>query len=237
MMRSKLFLFVILSMVIITSCEKSIYTERERSLFITPIFDHDVNLDSINTLFDIVVYFDQIYCEDNSAEKWPVLYFDLEKKEIVNPQQGKNILAIGIEPSPCSDMIYEYDFSRILEVVKDGYNLEVEQERIEIDTLYNFVTLQYLNYGKDYRFSADPLNNGIWLIADKNDKLDDLNIYIAQLIEGFVQMAQQYAQIEYGKRIDQLTELEFTKLKNDLVFHLSFKYTEEEEESQIKMGY
>jgi len=227
-MRSKLFVLSVLSLLFFASCEKNIYDEREKALFTSPIFGHDVVLDSLQTLDDLISYFDRIYCEDKTVEKWPIMYFDLQNKILVNPQHGTNILAIGIEPSPCSDLVFEYDFSRILEVVKDGYNLEVENIRIEPDSLTNYVSKQYLNFGKNPKFSPSPENNGIWLISKKDDKLTNLNNYIAQLIDGYVIMAHKYAQIQYGKSLDSLTDKEFKELKSILGFHLSFKYSDEE---------
>lgn len=234
MKRNYLFI-IILGLFLLSSCEKSIYTEREKSLYMTPIFGHDVDLDSVQTLYDLVVYFDKIYCEEQAEDKWPILYFDLKNKELVNPQKGKNILAFGIEPSPCPDLMFEYDFTRILEIVKDGYNLEVEEDRVEVDSLNQYISLQYLNYGKDYRFGPDPEGNGIWLITDENDELKGLNKYLAQIIEGYKNMAQEYANLNFHKDLEQLDENEFKELKNTLVFHLSFKYIEKEPE--IKMGY
>lgn len=234
-MKLNYIILLVIGLFLLSSCEKSIYSEREKSLFMTPTFGHNVNLDSVQTIYDLVVYFDRTYCEEKSEDKWPILYFDLEKKELVNAQKGKNILAFGIEPSPCPDFVFEYDFTRILEVVKDGYNLEVEEDRIEVDSLNQYVSLQYLNYNRDYRFSHDPESNGIWLITDENDELKSLNKYIAQILEGYKNMAHEYALINFQKNLEQLDEKELKELKNTLIFHLSFKYIEQEPE--IKMGY
>jgi hypothetical protein len=227
-MKLNLVFILLFGGILLSSCEKGIYTEREKSLFINPIFGQDIVLDSINTLGDLTSYFDRIYCTDKSADKWPILYFDLEKRELINPKQGKNILAMGIEPSPCPDLIFEYDFTLILEIVKDGYNIEVEEERIEPDSLFKYIPLQYLNYGEYSKYSPYPENNGIWLISNKDDKLSNLNKYIAQIIDGFVQMAKQYAQINFGKNLQDLTDEEFAELKKTIAFHLSFKYNDEE---------
>ena len=226
-MKSKLFVLSVLSLLFFASCERSIYDEREKALFTSPIFGQDVVIDSLETIEDLVSYFDKIYCEEKTADKWPVMYFDLQKKTLVNPQHGKNILAIGIEPSPCPDMMFEYDFTRILEIVKDGYNLEVEGIRVEPDSLTKYVSKQYLNFGKNPKFSPAPNNNGIWLITKKDDKLTNLNNYIAQIIDGYVLMANKYASIQYNKSLDSLTDEEFKELKKILSFHLSFKFSDE----------
>ena len=226
-MKSKVILFSVLSLLLISACQNTIYSEREKSLFINPVFANDISLDTIHTLQDLIVAFDKIYCEDKSADKWPVLYFDLEQKKLVNPKAGKNIIALGIEPSPCPDIMFEYDYSRILEVVKDGYNLEVEEQRIEPDSLTAFVSKQYLNFGKDPMYSPDPRSNGIWLITNKDDKLSNLNEYIAQLIDGYVIMARQYSIVYYKKTLDELNDSEYQELKTTLAFHLSFKFSDE----------
>jgi len=214
-------------MLFLVSCQKSIYTEREKALFQGPFFGNDISIDSLKTLEDLLINFDQIYCEKKSQSKWPIMYFDVQKGELVNPQKGENIIALGIEPSPCPDLAFEYDFSRILEIVKDGYNLEVEDMRIEPDSLTKYVEMQYLNYGKKPNFSTDPSNNGIWLISNKDDKLSNLNPYLAQIIDGYVLMAQKYAEIQYHKSLEDLTDEEFSKLRTTLSFHLSFKYSDE----------
>ena len=123
--------------------------------------------------------------------------------------------------------MFEYDYSRILEVVKDGYNLEVEEQRIEPNSLTDFVSKQYLNYGKSSAFSLDPHNNGIWLITNKDDKLSNLNDYIRQLIEGYIIMANQYALLTNKKPLKDISDEEFAQLKTTLSFHLSFKYSDE----------
>ena len=234
-MKFQFFLLGVLGLFFITSCQNSIYSERERVLFMNPVFGHDVVIDSLETLEDLVVYFDKIYCEDKTAKQWPVLYFDVATNKLVNPSYEKNILAIGIEPSPCPNLMFEYDYSRILEVVKDGYNLEVEEQRVEPDSLTKYVSKQYLNFGANPMYSPDPENNGIWLITNKDDKLSNLNEYIAQLIKGYTIMANNYAMITFKKSLDELSDEEFAALKKTLAFHLSFKYSDEV--PQIKVGF
>ena len=227
MMNTRLLLGII-GLFLFNSCSRSSCLEdRERALFINPTFGYEIPIDSLQTLEDLVVLFDRVYCENISEDKWPILYFDTNKKEMVNPQVGKNILAIGIEPAPCPSMMFEYDYSLILEVVKDGYNLEVEGQRVELDSLASYVSKQYLNYGVNPLYSKDPQNNGIWLITNKDDKLINLNKHIAQLIEGYVQMAHKYANIQFGKSLESLDDKEFKELKNTLTFRLSFKFSDE----------
>ena len=227
-MKFRLLFLGFIVLVFASSCKQSIYNEREQELFLGPNFGYDVNIDSLQTLEDLLVYFDKVYCEDKSANQWPILYFDLENKKLVNPSHETNILAIGIEPSPCSDVMFEYDYSRILEVVKDGYNLEVEEQRIEPDSLTKYVSKQYLNFAANPMYSPSPENNGIWLITNKDDKLGNLNDYIGQLVEGYIIMAHQYALIVYKKSLDDLNDNEFAQLKKILAFHLSFKYSDEQ---------
>jgi len=227
------FRLILLSLIVVfigTSCQKEVYNEREKSLFIGPYFGYDVSLDSIQTLGDLIEFFDKTYCENENKvpDKWPILYFDLNEKRLVNPQHGKNIVALGIEPSPCSDVVLEYDFSQILEIVKDGYNLEVEDVRIEPDSLSPYISKQYLNFGKSAMYSKSPVDNGIWLISNKDDKLSNLNKYIAQIIDGYVIMARQFSKSQFHKQLDELDEKEFAQLKMILSFHLSFKYSDEE---------
>jgi len=226
-MKTLYFISSIILLLFLTSCQKSIFSEREKSLFISPVFGEDLNIDSLRTLEDLIVHLDNIYCENHTVDKWPVLYFDLEYKKLVNPSQGKNVIPIGIEPSPCPNLMFEYDFSRILEVVKDGYNLEVEEQRIEPDSLTKYISKQYLNFGTDPKYSPSPENNGIWLITNKDDKLENLNKYIWQILDGYVIMANQYAMIVYKKTLDDLSEKEFADLKKVLSFHLSFKFSDE----------
>jgi len=228
-------IFIFPLMLLMASCSKPELNEREKALFLAPVFGYDIYLDSIQTLEDLIFYFDNIYCEHHEVKKWPVMYFDLEQNKLVNPSQGENILALGIEPSPCPDLMFEYDYSRILEILKDGYNLEVEEVRIEPDSLTPYISKQYLNFGKDPKYSPDPANNGIWLISNKDDKLENLNKYLAQIIRGYVAMAREYALMTYGKSLEDLSDAQFNELHRKLAFHLSFKYSDEP--PQIKVGF
>ena len=226
-MKIPFFLSLFIILLFFTSCQKPIFSDREKELFVNPVFGEEIHLDSIITLEDFIVHLDNIYCENHSVDKWPILYFDLKNKKLVNPSQGKNILRIGIEPSPCPNLMFEYDFSRILEIVKDGYNLEVEEQRIEPDSLTQYISKQYLNFGANPMYSASPENNGIWLITNKDDKLENLNKYIGQILEGYVIMANQYAMIVYKKSLNDLSDKQFADLKKILAFHLSFKFSDE----------
>lgn len=226
-MKTSFFISSIFVLLFLTSCQKSVFSDREKELFISPNFGEVLYPDSLKTLEGLIVHLDNIYCENHSVDKWPILYFDLEHKKMVNPSQGRNIIPIGIEPSPCPNLMFEYDFSRILEVVKDGYNLEVEEQRIEPDSLTNYISKQYLNFGTNPKYSPSPENNGIWLITNKDDKLEKLNKYIWQILDGYVIMANQYAMIVYRKGLNDLSEKEFNDLKKVLAFHLSFKFSDE----------
>ena len=82
-MNTKIIILSIFSLLFFASCEKSIYNDREQALFMSPTFGQDVIIDSLQTLEDLVSYFDRIYCEEKSADKWPVIYFNVQKKTMV----------------------------------------------------------------------------------------------------------------------------------------------------------
>lgn len=228
------FFWSVFLIVLLGSCgRQSEFSEREKALFTSDIYAYNIPIDSLNTLEDLIVYLDDIYCEHSRAKKWPLLYYNLENNRLTNPPAKGNTIAFGIEPSPCSNMMFEYDFSRILEIVKDGYNIEVEGERIEPDSLQNYISLQYLNFGKDKKYSSDPVNNGIWLITNKDDKLDKLNKYIGQILRGYVHMANEYSQLKYGKKLNDLTDEQYKELRHSLAFHLSFKYSDKPVEINV----
>ncbi len=226
-MKSKLSLSIIFlfSVFILSSCNSSNeITKREKKLFVQDYQSLALPINRLTDLNDLLNYFDSTYCIKHE-EKWPYTYFDLKNK-ILTSRKNRNTIKIGIEPNPCDDMGGTYDATMILEIVKDGYNTEIEGFDTEIDSIPSFVRKQFLSFGEDPNYAIGGLGNGVWLCTKKADKLKNLNIYIYNIIEGYIKTIREYSHLAYGKSIDELNDKEFQELRNEFVFHLSFKYTD-----------
>lgn len=238
-MRNKikyLLLIVLVSLVfIIESCNSggNNLSQRERNLFVQSYHGFVIPIDSFNTLNDFLIYLDDTYCL-KKEKLWPVVYIDMKTKKLVS-KPNKNTIKIGIEPTPCINAQIQYDPTMILEIVKDGHNTHIEGEFTEIDSIPNYVKKQMLSFGKDPNYAVGALNNGIWICTNKDDKFQNLYPYIYQSVIGFLKSAREYSQMAYKKSIDKLTDKEYQEFAKEFVFHLSFKYTDEE--ASIKLGY
>jgi len=222
-----LLILSIFSTLIFTSCNSSLdMTEREQSLFVQAYQILPIPIDNLDNLNDLLLYFDSTYCI-NKEEKWPYTYVDMKLKKLVSTP-NKNTLKIGIEPNPCQDQEIKFDDTMILEIIKDGYNTQIEDYFTEVDSIPSFVRKQFLSYGEDPNYAVGGLGNGVWLCTKKADKLENLNIYIYNIVDGFINSVREYSKLAYGKTIDELSEEEFEEISQEFVFHLSFKYTDEE---------
>lgn len=202
---------------------------KEEQIFAQSYHRLVIPLDSIKTLNDLVVYLEETYCEQQN-EDWPIAYFDMKSQQLVS-ETNRNTITIGIDPSPCYKG--EYDDRMILEVIKDGYNTEVEQFFTEIDSIPSFVKKQMLSRGEDPNYAVGIRGNGIWLCTKKDDQFKNLNPYLYQLILGYVEAAREFSRIVYSKNIDELSEEEYQELLQEFVFHLSFKYTDKEASIEV----
>jgi len=217
----------ILSTLILSSCSSANdMTEREQSLFVQAYQILPIPIDKLDNLNDLLLYFDSTYCV-NREEKWPYTYLDMKQRKLVSTK-NKNTLKIGIEPNPCQDKVIKFDDTMILEIVKDGHNTTIENYFTEVDSIPSFVRKQFLSFGEDPNYAVGGLGNGVWLCTKKADKLENLNIYIYNIVKGFIKSVREYSKLAYGKSIDELSEEEFEEISQEFVFHLSFKYTDEE---------
>ena len=172
-----LFLTALLSTLTLSSCNTANdMSEREQSLFVQDYQILPIPIDKLTNLNDLLLYMDSTYCT-NMEEKWPYTYIDLKEKKLVS-KENSNTLKIGIEPNPCQDREIKFDDKMILEIVKDGYNTEIENSFSEIDSIPSFMKKQFLSYGDDPNYAVGGLGNGVWLCAKKSDKLKNLNIYL-----------------------------------------------------------
>ena len=222
-----LFILSILSSLILSSCSHSVnMTEREQSLFFQAYQILPIPIDKLDNLNDLLLYFDSTYCI-NKEEKWPYTYLDMKQKKLVS-SPNRNTLKIGVEPNPCQDQVIKFDDTMILEIVKDGHNTTIENYFTEVDSIPSFVRKQFLSYGEDPNYAVGGLGNGVWLCTKKADKLENLNIYVYNVVKGFIESVREYSKLAYGKSIDKLSEEEFEEISKEFVFHLSFKYTDKE---------
>ena len=143
----------------------------------------------------------------------------------MNPKKG---LTIFVEPPPCiSDITYNFD--DILEIQLDGNNILIEDKRMPLDSVAQFVVYQYLNYGRLEGFSKNPYTSGIWLITEKARPLSDFNEILGEVLRGFMDGYMYLSQSLYGKSICELNEEEWESLSKKMRFRLAFKYSDEEE--------
>ena len=197
-------------------------SEREENIFVQDYQQVLIPTDSLTTLGDFVDYLLDTYCF-NKEEYWPYILFDT-KKEMVVSEYNRNCIKLGIEPPPCVQGVY--DDKMVLEIVKDGYNTEIETFITEVDSIPSYVEKQMLSFGKNYNYAVGAYNNGIWLSTKRNDKLVNLNPYIAKIIEGYLASLRKYSQMAYLKSVDDLSEIEYAEIAHEFNFRLSFKYTD-----------
>jgi hypothetical protein len=158
----------------------------------------------------------------------------MKTKKLVNTK-NKNSVLVRVEPAPCINGQMEYDDHQILEIIKDGYNTEIEQIITEIDSIPSFVKKQILSWGDDPNYAIGAYGNGIWLCTKKQDKFTNLNKYIYQIIVGYLESAREYSQLVYNKSIDELSEAEYQEIANEFVFQLAFKYTDKDVQINLEM--
>lgn len=214
--------FIISFFVTLISCNAKDMSEREESIFSQEYHKIAIPVDSLKTLNDLTDYLYNQYCVKN-VKQAPFLIFDMKAHKVATDMNRHSII-IGIEPPPCNDG--KYDATMILEIVKNGYNTEIEHYITEIDSIPSYVRKQMLSYGKDNNYAIGAYQNGIWLCTKKEDKLENLNQYIYQIIIGYLESFREYSNLAYNKSIDKLSEQEYEEIASEFDFHLSFKYTD-----------
>lgn len=204
-------------------------SEREIDLLSQDYHLRPLPMDSLQSYQDLIFYLDSVYCIQ-VEQRWPTINFDLKSKEIT-ASPNRHSITIGIDPSPC--ISGEFESTMILEIIKDGYNTTIENEKTEIDSIPNFVKKQMLSKGEDPNYMPGIYGNGIWICTSKADKTENLNPYIYKTIMGFVAAANQYSIQTYGKKLDEIRQEQFDIIKEEFIFHLSFKYTDKEPEIKL----
>jgi len=213
------------SIIFLSSCNSAKdMSEREENIFVQDYQSVAIPIDQLITLDDLITYLDSAYCI-KQREVWPFAYLDLKKKKLVS-SENRNTLKIGIDPSPCEDVAVEFNDKMILEIVKDGYNTEIEQYFSEIDSIPSFVKKQFLSFGEDPNYDIGGIGNGIWICTKKEDRLENLDIYVYKTVIGFISSVREYSKLAYNKSIDELSDEEYQEIRKEFVFHLSFKYTD-----------
>ncbi len=223
----KKFLFLFMAVMAITSITyscKSNYCDNQKSLFTIENATLEIPYDSMVSIKQCLNYLETTYCVEGQKAQ-PVIFFDTKKGMIVN-SIGRNILTLGLEPTPCVGEL-EYDFNRILEINLDGNNILIEGRQTPLDSVGQYVYYQYLNYGKRKGFSKSPQGNGIWLISEMNRPITDFNPIINEIVKGYIETATLYSDTFFGKDICNLSREELVELKAKLQFHLALKYSDE----------
>ena len=205
-----------------TSCSSKNMSDREENIFKQDFQTIRIPVDSFVTLGDLTDYLLEEYCE-KKVQYWPYILFDTENNIMVS-ESNRNTIELGIEPPPCVQGVF--DDKMVLEIVKDGYNTEIERIITEVDSIPSFVEKQMLSFGADYNYAVGAYNNGIWLSTKRDDKLTNLNPYIAKIVEGYLNSVRKYSVMAYSKPIDKLTDEEYEELAREFNFRMSFKYTD-----------
>lgn len=203
--------------------------ENKKAIFFQEHHTMELDMSKYATLLDFLNDMDKKYCLDKSEEAWPLISFDSE--EMLYSTKANSDRTIGIEPNPCVE--FEYDLKQILEIIKDDNNYMIEQVRVPLDSVHNYVTKHYLNYGKDKRFSNSPEGIGIWIITYEATPTPELIPLMEEIATGIDNVCEQYAKDKYSKNICKLDDKEYLELKNLFPFHLAFKTYDKEPEIQI----
>lgn len=226
-MRTNIGNFVLLFLVFLAlqSCQKS-YNPNQQTLLYKDFHQMEMPMDSLQTLGAVLDYVEQKLCVEGN-KTWPVVFVNFKRMDFTSKKVGNHILKMGIEPTPCPDLTPMYDFSMILEIVKDRNNLKIEDENTELDSIPSYVHKQYFNYGQDPKYSKSPVYNGIWICAARNDKMKDLVPIIMKVVDGYLQAADEYSMLKYKRKIKDLNADELLELRKEFPFSIAFKYTDD----------
>lgn len=224
----------LLFILLLTSCSKKFGTNA-KSLFSGPEHGVVVPIDSIKNLAQLLNYLQFTYCEDTNTKKWPVLYLDITNQKFVNELDGNGVIKLGFEPTPCPTMIPEYNFKLVLEVVKDGNNISIEDERIDFDSIPNRVFDLYGNGTYNEKFVVVTGGNGIWLCASKKDELQKLAPVLSQIVKGYLLVAEEVAKVNFHKKLEELDLKQLQILRSTIPFNFAFKYTDNDQ-PRIQIG-
>lgn len=232
----KKWVFIIISVIttsLITYSCKSDVCENQESLFVIKNSTLPIPYDSLGSIRQCLEYLETTYCYEGETAQ-PTIFFDTKKGQIVS-SAARNVLAIGLEPTPCTGEL-EYNFNQILEINLDGNNVLIEGKRMPLDSIGQYIYYQYLNYGQRKGFSSSPQGNGIWLISEMNRPLSDLNAIINQVVKGYLETVDFYTDTFFGKKVCELNHEELVKLKSKLQFHLAIKYSDDVK-SLLQIGF
>ncbi len=230
---NKLVLYLLAISVIIatlSACDSSGISSREKNIFKQDFQTKLIKADSFELVGDFIDHLNDAYCV-NLDQEWPYILYDYKAKEMVS-QVNRNTIMLGVEPPPC--VKGRYNDKMILEIIKDGYNTEVENFITEIDSIPSYVIKQMLSFGQNPNYAVGALNNGIWLSSKRDDKLANLNPYINKIIEGYLLSINKYSKMAYLKDLKDLSEEEYLEIASEFNFRLSFKYTDKPMEFNVR---
>jgi hypothetical protein len=203
-------------------CEK-ITCQKETEIYTLGPESLPIPFDSLHSLGSTLEYLGQTYC-GNHESRLPLVYFNLKAEKFVSsPKKG---LPVNIEPAPCA-MEIEYEFDNILEIHLDGNNILIEEKRMPLDSVGQYVYYQYMNYGERKGFSQSPDGNGIWLITEKARPLADLAPILARVLRGYKETLEFVASNLYGKELCELSDEEWERIHRRMGFHLALKYSDD----------
>ncbi|MBN2745911.1 MAG: hypothetical protein JXR34_04220 [Bacteroidales bacterium] len=220
------------SILIISGC-KPYNCSRENSLFTSNYLVKPIPFDSLASVESTLSYLQNQYCVLGDTIL-PAFYFNFQKNKITASSKWGSIPVL-IEPIPCDLDMIEYNLNSILEINLDGNNILIEGKRMPLDSIAPYISFQYLNYGKNPKFSDFPTGNGIWLITELKRPISDLNDIIGEVLKGYHQTAQTLSYGLFGKNICDLNEEEWEKFNQRMQFRLSIKYSDEIEPT-IQIG-
>lgn len=224
------FLTLIVFILTFSACQNPGISEREKNVFKQDFQTKLIKIDSFELVGELIDNLNIVYCVKQEQE-WPYILYDFKDKIMVS-EPNRNTIMLGIEPPPCVEG--RYDDKMILEIIKDGYNTEVETYITEIDSIPSFVVKQMLSFGKDPNYAVGALNNGIWLSTKRDDKLVNLNPYINKIIVGYLRSLNIYSKLAYLKDLSDLDDNEYVEIAHEFNFRLSFKYTDKPMEFNVR---
>lgn len=194
-------------------------------LFLINEYNRPIPFDSLRSVESTLNYLENQYCFQGDT-LFPVFYYNIRKGEITESSRGA--IEVSIEPVPCYSGL-EYDFNQILEIKLDGNNILIEEKRMSVDSIAQYVFYQYLNYGRLEGFSRRPEGNGIWLITEKARPMSDFNEIIGEVLLGYRQAFEYLSEGLFGKKPCDITDDEWTILTSKMQFQMAIKYSDEEE--------
>ncbi|GAB7087311.1 hypothetical protein JCM15579A_14150 [Marinifilum fragile] len=167
-------------------------------------------------------YLDSLSCSiafsDKEENNLPFIYFNPKSKRITNKKN--NSYKLGLYLYPCQYGEFDILYRNKLEIRMDtNMEIAIENIKVRLDSIPNFVKTHILNFGKDPNYSTKPQSALIEISLDNKLVVGDMEPILDKVIEGYRNTLLFY--LDQSKRnIEDLSEEEIKKVKEEIPFNI-----------------